>query len=356
MSLRFALVGCGRIAKKHAEILAGGHVSGAELVAVCDLRQDRALEFGRTYGVPHFGTLERMMEDQGDIDVVCVLTPSGHHAVNTLQLAPFGKHIVVEKPMALTVDDADRMIEACDRAGVRLFVVKQNRYNRAVVQTREALEQGRFGRMVMGTVRVRWCRTQDYYDQDAWRGTWEMDGGVFANQASHHVDLLQWMLGEWDSVFAKAGTPLVDIEAEDTGVAVIKFRNGALGIVEATNATRPRDLEGSLSLLGERGSVVVGGFAVNKVQTWSFSAPESGDDEMVDICGESPPNVYGFGHIPYLEHVVRCIESGQPALVDGLEGRRSIELISAIYESIETGREVFLRFRPKKCRLGIPNG
>ncbi len=355
MSLRFALVGCGRIAKKHAEILAGGHVSGAELAAVCDIREDRASHFGQTYGVPHFPSLQQMMGAKTGIDVVCVLTPSGLHAGNTLELAPYGKHIVVEKPMALTVDDADRMIEACDRAGIRLFVVKQNRYNRAVVRTREALEAGRFGRIVMGTVRVRWCRTQDYYDQDAWRGTWELDGGVFANQASHHVDLLQWMLGEWDSVWAKAGTPLVDIEAEDTGVAVIKFRNGALGIVEATNATRPNDLEGSMSLLGERGSVVVGGFAVNEMQTWRFSKAEAGDEHVVGSVGEHPPNVYGFGHIPYLEHVVGCIRGDRPALVDGLEGRRSIELISAIYESIETGREVFLRFRPKECRLGIPN-
>ncbi len=354
MSLRFALVGCGRIAKKHAEILRGGHVSGAELAAVCDIRENRAQAFGQTYGVPHFSSLQQMMETKTDIDVVCVLTPSGDHAANTLELAPFGRHIVVEKPMALKVDDADRMIEACDREGVRLFVVKQNRYNRAVVRTREALEQGRFGRLVIGTVRVRWCRTQEYYDQDAWRGTWEFDGGVFANQASHHVDLLQWMLGEWDSVFAKAGTPLVDIEAEDTGVAVIKFRNGALGIVEATNATRPSDLEGSLSLLGEQGSVVVGGFAVNEVQTWQFCKSAAGDEHVAGGVGEQPPDVYGFGHIPYLEHVVGCIRGDRPALVDGLEGRRSIELISAIYESIETSREVFLRFRPKKCRLGIP--
>lgn len=355
MSLRFALVGCGRIAKKHAEILAGGHVPGAELVAVCDLREDRARAFGQTYGVPHHQNLRQMMESSNGIDVVNVLTPSGHHAANTIELAPFGKHIVVEKPMALTVDDADRMIEACDRAGIRLFVVKQNRYNQAVVRAREALDSGRFGRLVMGTVRVRWCRTQEYYDQDTWRGTWELDGGVFANQASHHVDLLQWMLGEWESVWAKAGAPLVHIEAEDTGVAVIKFRNGALGIVEATNATRPKDLEGSLSLLGERGSVVVGGFAVNEVQTWRFSEAEPGDDDVVGAVGEHPPNVYGFGHIPYLTHVVKCLQGDQPALVDGLEGRRSIELISAIYESIETGQEVFLRFRPKECRLGIPN-
>ena len=214
----------------------------------------------------------------------------------------------------------------------------------------------RFGRIVMGTVRVRWCRTQEYYDQDEWRGTWAQDGGVFANQASHHVDLLEWMLGEPESVFAKSVTALVDVEVEDTGIAVLKFASGALGLVEATNATRPRDLEGSLSILGEKGAVVVGGFAVNEVLTWQFVDPQPHDDQVKVECSESPPDVYGFGHIPCLEHVVKCIMHDQPALVDGLEGRRSLELISAIYESIETGHEVRLKFRPERCRLGLKEG
>lgn len=354
--LRFALVGCGRIAKKHAEVLAGGHVAGGSLAAVCDTRSERARGFGERYQVPWFGDCHEMMEKVGSIDVVSVLTPSGYHAQNTLELAAYGKHLVVEKPMALTVDDADAMIEACDRAGVRLFVVKQNRYNRAVLRVREALEAGRFGRLVMGTVRVRWCRTQEYYDQDPWRGTWALDGGVFANQASHHVDLLEWMLGEPESVFAKSTTALVDVEVEDTGIAVLKFVNGALGLIEATNATRPRDLEGSLSILGEKGTAVVGGFAVNELVTWQFTDHQPDDDLARAECSERPPDVYGFGHIPYLEHVVSCIRGDTPALVDGLEGRRSLELISAIYESIETGREVRLRFRPEHCRLGIKGG
>ena len=179
-----------------------------------------------------------------------------------------------------------------------------------------------------------------------------MDGGVFANQASHHIDLLEWFLGEPESVFAKSRTALVDIEAEDTGVAVITFRNGALGIVEATTATRPRDLEGSLSLLGEGGSVEIGGFAVNEMKTWRFVEPAPGDDEVLSRFRENPSDVYGFGHVAFLKHVVEAVRGRAPALVDGLEGRKSLELITAIYESIATGREVPIRFRARHSRLG----
>ena len=175
------------------------------------------------------------------------------------------------------------------------------------------------------------------------------------NQASHHVDLLEWMLGQPDSVFARTRRALADIEAEDTGIALLQFQGGSLGVIEATTATRPYDLEGSLSILGEKGSVVIGGFAVNKLETWQFEDELPSDATVMDRANQNPPNVYGFGHVPFLEHVVNCITSGSPALVDGLEGRRSLELISAIYESVETGREVAIRFRPKKCRLGHRN-
>jgi predicted dehydrogenase len=284
-----------------------------------------------------------------------VLTESGRHAQHVVELAQYGRHIVVEKPMALSLDDADRMIAACDARGVRLFVVKQNRFNVPVIKLREALEAGRFGKLVLGTVRVRWCREQAYYDQDAWRGTWELDGGVLANQASHHVDLLEWMMGDVDSVFAKAKTALAKIEAEDTAVVLLKFRNGALGIIEATTAARPRDLEGSISVLGEGGTVEIGGFAVNDLKTWQFTAPRPDDVDVIEKYSVNPPNVYGFGHKAYYDHVVDCIRTGSQQLVDGLEGRRSLELIAAIYESVETGREVSLRFRPRYCRLGLPS-
>lgn len=350
--LNFALLGCGRIAKKHADILSG-ELPGARLAAVCDLKLERAREYGERYRVPWFTDLHVMMQTLGSgIDVVNILTESGNHAKHALELAPYSKHLVVEKPMALTLQDADAMIRACDRAGVKLFVVKQNRFNQPVQKLREALDQGRFGKLVMGTVRVRWCRPQAYYDQDAWRGTWGMDGGVFTNQASHHIDLLEWMLGEPESVFAKSSTALVDIETEDTGVAVIRFTSGALGIVEATTATRPKDLEGSLSILGEQGTVEIGGFAVNEMKVWNFTDQRPDDGDVLDTCRQAPPNVYGFGHYPYLASVVNAINGEGPSLVDGLEGRKSLELIMALYESIETGKEVFLRFRPEKCQLG----
>ena len=197
-------------------------------------------------------------------------------------LADYGKHILVEKPIALTLDDVDRMITACDRNAVKLFVVQQNRFNVPVLKLREALEAGRFGKLVMGTVRVRWCRTQEYYDQDKWRGTWARDGGVISNQAIHHVDLLSWMMGDVESVFAKSSTALVDIETEDTAAVVLRFRNGALGIIEATTATRPIDLEGSISVLGEKGTVEIGGFAVNEMKVWNFSEPVESDDEILE--------------------------------------------------------------------------
>ncbi|OHE17288.1 MAG: oxidoreductase, partial [Sulfurimonas sp. RIFOXYD2_FULL_37_8] len=331
-----------------------GKILNAKLVAVCDIKEERAKAFGEKYKVPWFLDMHDMMRKMKDkIDVVNILTPSGDHAQHAVDLAFYGKHIVVEKPMALTLSDADKMIEACDRFGIRLFVVKQNRFNLPVVKLREALLENRFGKMVMGTVRVRWSRDQAYYDQDPWRGKWEHDGGVLSNQAIHHVDLLQWMMGDVESVFAKSATRLVNIEAEDTAVVVLKFKSGALGIIEATTATRPKDLEGSISILGEKGTVEIGGFAVNEMKVWNFVDNQKGDEGVLTHFKQNPPDVYGFGHTEYLNNVVHSILENKAALVDGLGGRKSLELVSAIYESIETGREVTINFMPEKCRLGL---
>ena len=349
--LKFGLVGCGRIAKRHSELLGHNQINNASLVAVCDIDEEKAKKIGEQFNVPYYTDMDEMMQKES-IDVVSVLTESGYHAKHVINLAKYGKHIVVEKPMALTLDDADAMIKACDENGCKLFVVKQNRFNVPVVKLREAMDEKRFGKLVLGTIRVRWSRDQNYYDQAWWRGRWDMDGGVLTNQASHHVDLLEYMMGDVESVFAKSTTALVNIEAEDTAIVTLKFRNGALGIIEATTAVRPKDLEGSISILGETGTVEIGGFAVNKMDHWNFTHKKDGDDEVMEKYSVNPPNVYGFGHQAYYEHVVDSILNNKKHLVDGLVGRKSLELISAIYESIETGKEVFLRFKPTKCKLG----
>src|SRR3954467_2033220 len=350
--IRFGLLGCGRIAKRHADLLGGGHIDGASLVAVCDPIRARAEAFGSKFAIPSDCNIDDFLARK-EIDAVAVLTPSGMHPEHAIACARAGKHVVVEKPMALRLQDADAMMRACDEAGVKLFVVKQNRFNVPVVKAREALEAGRFGKLILGIVRVRWCRDQAYYDQDDWRGTWACDGGVLTNQASHHVDMLEWFFGDVVSVHARGMTALAKIETEDTAVATLKFRNGALGIIEGTTATPPTDLEGSLSILGEGGTVEIAGFAVNQIRHWRFADEIASDKDVVEKFSVNPPNVYGFGHQAYYQHVIDCLLNQRAALVDGLEGRKSLELITALYESIETGAEVPLHFTPRLCRLGV---
>jgi len=347
--LRFAIVGCGRIAPRHADNLS--RLAGARLVAASDVDPRRVAAFADKYKLRPFRSIEELCA-WGTFDVACVCTPSGLHADHAVQLAAAGKHVVVEKPMALTVSDADRMIAAASASGVKLFVVKQNRFNLPVVALRKALEAGRFGRLVLGTVRVRWSRDQAYYDQDSWRGTWALDGGVLANQASHHIDLLEWCMGEVQTVYAKTATQLVDIECEDTAVAVLRFTSGALGLVEATTAVRPKDLEGSLSILGERGTVEIGGFAVNEIRHFNFTDKLPEDDGVRSEYSVNPPDVYGFGHHAYLQNVLDVLRDDAEAVVDGWEGRRSLELITALYVSAETGREIEVRSNREVSRLG----
>lgn len=350
--LGFALVGCGRISGKHVDALK--NIDDAELVAVCDINAERAEKCASKAGLKKYYTSYDDMLKNEEVDIVSILTPSGLHPEHAIDIVKkYRKHIIVEKPMALKLSDADAMIKTCDLNSVRMFVVKQNRYNLPVSKLRQAVEAGDFGRIFLGTVRVRWARDQKYYDQDEWRGTWKLDGGVLANQASHHIDLLEWMLGTPVSVMARTETFMSKIEVDDTAAAIIRFESGALGIVEATTATRPVDLEGSISILGEKGSVVIGGFAVNRMETWNFAGQsEEEKNRVLNEYAENPPNVYGFGHIRYIENVIDCIRNNKQALVDGLEGRKSLELINAIYESAETGKEVELKFKPKRSRLG----
>lgn len=350
--MKIGLIGCGRISERHIEVLKA--LPDVQIIGVTDIDQLRSKKTAAKHQLPLFASMEDLVE-KGRPDIVAILTPSGDHPERVIAAAEMKVHVIVEKPMALRLEDADRMITACDRAGVKLFVVKQNRYNLPVQRLRDAMDRGRFGKPVLGTVRVRWCRDQKYYDQDAWRGTWAMDGGVLANQASHHIDLLHWFMGPVESVMAMSATQLVDIEVDDTAVAILRFQSGALGVIEATTATRPKDLEGSISILGERGSVEIGGFAVNEMKHWNFSTPEPGDGDVFDSSRTNPPDVYGFGHREFYRAVFDNLTTGKSenAIVDGLEGRRSLELINAIYESVETGKSVNLIFRPRWNRMGL---
>lgn len=339
MTLKFSLIGCGRIAKRHSELLGNNQIKGAMLNSVCDFDEQKAKNIGEIFNVPYFTNMHKMI-DETKPDVLVVLTESGNHAKNVLDLIKYKKHIILEKPMALNLEDAEKMIEKCDLAGIRLFVIKQNRFNLPIVKLKEALDENRFGKLVLGTVRVRWCRKQQYYDEANWRGTYEYDGGVLSNQASHHIDMLLWMMGDIEIVHAIGATQLVKIEAEDTAVVNLKFKNGALGIIEATTATRPKDIEGSISILGENGIVEVGGFAMNEIKHWEFQTPSIEDDEIKQKYSVNPPNVYGFGHKAYYDHVINSIINNGPNLIDGLSGKKSVELISAIYKSMKTGNPV----------------
>ncbi|HET9796146.1 MAG TPA: Gfo/Idh/MocA family oxidoreductase [Thermoanaerobaculia bacterium] len=349
MTIRAALIGCGRIADRHVRLLTS--MPEFSLVALADVHPGKAEALAGHFGGRPYLDYREMLEKEKP-DLVHVLTPSGSHASIALDAMETCANVLVEKPMALSLADADAMIAKAERLGRRLFVVKQNRYNLPVVKLREALDGGRFGKLTLGAIRVRWCRRQDYYDQDAYRGTWAEDGGALTNQASHHVDMLQWMFGEVAEVFAMTARQLVRIEAEDTGVAVVRFASGALGTIEATTAARPTDIEASISVLGEHGVVEIGGFALNEMRRWTFESVEEEDEDVLSVYRSNPPNVYGFGHHEYLAGVARTIAAGGEPEIGGREGRKSLELIVAIYESAERNAPVRYPFTPEFCRLG----
>ncbi len=338
---RIAFSGCGRISKNHFDAIE--KIDGLELVAVCDADPVRAAAAGAERNVPHFTSYEKMLAET-KADVVAIATPSGLHPAQGIAAARAGKHVVMEKPMAISLTGADQLVQACDKAGVHLFVVKQNRLNPPVQLLKRAVDRGRFGRIYLASCTVHWARPQEYYDQAPWRGTWEFDGGAFMNQASHYVDLIQWLMGPVESVMAKTATLARKIETEDTGVAILKFRSGALGTIEVTMLAYPRNLEGSITLLGEKGSAKIGGTAVNKIEHWEF-ADHDDDDKLVDAADTTAPNVYGLGHEGYYRNVLSVLRGEAKPDTDGRAGRKSLELILGIYESAKTGREVPLPLR-----------
>lgn len=348
----FGLIGCGRIASKHLEALSG--LPNAHLAGVCDLVPEKAEKAGSRYQVPWYTDSAELLTRE-DIDIINVLTESGNHAHVALDALTAGKHVVVEKPMALRLSDADAMVSCARDHGVRVFTVKQNRYNPPIQLLKRAIDEGRFGRLIECTARVRWHRGQEYYDQAPWRGTWAQDGGVITNQAIHYVDLLQWLMGGVASVSALGGRYQHEIEAEDTAVAVLRFRNGAIGTFEATTCANPTDLEGSVSVLGEHGAVEVAGIAVNQMRTWQFTDRQD-YDALAFSSSYVPDNVYGRGHAALLADVVSSLETRTPCMVEGSAGRDALEVVTAMYESIESGLPAVLGGGYEHACLGMAAG
>jgi UDP-N-acetyl-2-amino-2-deoxyglucuronate dehydrogenase len=337
--IRFALVGCGRISANHFDALER-HAERAELVGVCDIDAAALCRGEERTGAPGFRSLDALLAGT-DADVVILATPSGLHSKQAVQVADAGRHVMTEKPMATRWQDGKQMVQACDLAGVHLFVVKQNRRNATIQLVKRALDRRRFGRIFMVNINVFWSRPQSYYDSAAWRGTWEFDGGAFMNQASHYVDLLDWLIGPVESVQAYTATLDRNIQVEDTGVVSIRWRTGALGSMNVTMLTYPKNYEGSITIIGEYGTVRIGGVAVNHIDHWEF-ADSDPDDALVEQASYETTSVYGFGHPLYYDNVIKALRGDAPPDTDGREGLHSLELLIATYLSARDGRRVAL--------------
>ncbi len=337
--IRFALVGCGRIAANHVEALRQ-HAGRADLVAVCDNRPAALEAMVARTGVPGFGSLDALLAGC-NADVIVLATPSGLHPRQAMRAAQAGRHVLTEKPMATKWDEGMAMVRTCRDAGVKLFVVKQNRLNPTLQLLKQAVDGGRFGAIHLTTVNVFWTRPQSYYDDAPWRGRWDLDGGAFLNQASHYVDMVDWLVGPVDSVHAYTATLARDIEAEDTGVMGLRLRRNGLASINVTMLTHGRNFEGSITILGEKGTVRIGGVAVNQIQHWEF-ADSQPEDEQVKTASYATPSVYGPGHPLYYDNVIRTLRGEAHAEVDGYEGLRSLEVVIAAYRSARDGVRVGL--------------
>lgn len=338
-NIRVALVGCGRISANHFNAIKH-HEKDMELVAIHDTDSTRATAIAEQYGVKGYTDLTLLL-NESNADVVILCTPSGMHAEQTCLIAEHGKHVITEKPMATRWQDGLRMVKACDKAGVHLFVVKQNRHNPTIQALKKAIDSGRFGRIYLVHSNVFWTRPQSYYAQDRWRGTWEFDGGAFMNQASHYVDLLDWLIGPVESVQAMMGTLARNIEVEDTGVLNLKWRSGALGSMSVTMLTYRKNLEGSITILGEKGTVRLGGAALNEILHWEFE-DEVDTAEDVNKLSYHISSVYGSGHLLYYENVIKVFRDGVKPQTDGREGLRSLELLVSAYLAKKESKTVHL--------------
>jgi UDP-N-acetyl-2-amino-2-deoxyglucuronate dehydrogenase len=337
--IKIGVVGCGRISTNHFRAIEA-HRSDLSLSAVCDTDPNALQSTCEKYNVRGYASLTELLSS-AELDLVALCTPSGLHSSQAIQAARAGRHVITEKPMATRWSDGLQMVRECDQAGVHLLVVKQNRRNPTLQLLKRAVERRRFGRIYMATINVFWTRPQSYYDSAKWRGTWEFDGGALMNQASHYVDLVDWLIGPVESVQAYVATLARNIQVEDTATVGVRWRSGALGSINVTMLAYPKNLEGSITIIGEHGTVRIGGVAVNEIQHWEFTDKDL-DDEKIKSASYETTSVYGIGHPLYYDNVVEVMRGNAAPETDGREGLRSLELLIASYLSARDGRRVAL--------------
>jgi len=346
---KLAIIGCGRIFNKHF-IAIQKLKNKFEIESVCDLNPLKIKKNILNTKTNIYSSINDLCE-KSQADLIVILTPSGLHFDHIIQTSKFFKNIIVEKPMVMNTQQAEKIKIRCKKKKINLFIVKQNRFNPAIQKLKQAIDQKRFGKIFLATIRVRWSRNDSYFLQDSWRGTWKFDGGVLANQASHHVDLLQWLMGNVKSVFAKTLKITKKTNAADTCLAILKFKSGALGSIEATTATRPKDLEGSISILVENGTAVISGFAVSKIETWEFKKRKKADTDIFKYSSNYK-DVYGFGHIEFYKDVYNFLHNKKNSATTLEEGSKSVKIIDKIYSSAEISKEVFFNDNNYSKKLG----
>ena len=344
--MKYALIGCGRIATNHIKAVLN---NGLELVAVCDILPEHMQALLEKHGleqdpsIARYTDYKQLLAEHPELELVAIATESGLHARIALDCIDAGVNVIIEKPMAMTMADAEEIIRRSEEKSVTVCACHQNRFNVAVQKTRQALEAGRFGTLSHGSIHVRWNRNRAYYEQAPWRGTWAQDGGCLMNQCIHGIDLLRWMFGnEVDEVYGVTKQQFHDyLEAEDVGMAVIRFKNGAVATVEGTTNVYPKNLEETLYLFGERGTVKIGGKSTNNLDVWEF-ADETEADAANKGLEEQTSNVYGNGHTSLYADVMDAIRNHRKPYVDAVAGRNALEMVLAIYKSCKTGQPVKL--------------
>ena len=347
--MKYALIGCGRISPNH--IMAAKN-NGLDMVAICDIdkscMEDKVKKFELSKAVKQYTDYKEMLSAEQPT-LVAIATESGEHAKIALDCIEAGCNIIIEKPIALSIADADAIIAAAKQKNVKVCVSHQNRFNKSIQKIREAVNKDRFGRLLHGTAHIRWARDWEYYSRAKWRGTWAQDGGCLMNQCIHNIDLLIWMMGG-EPVEVMAYTDKLKheyIQAEDLGIAIVKFANGSYGIIEGTTNIYPKNLEETLYLFGDKGTVKAGGASVNKIEEWRFSDELDDPAEVMAACSENPPNVYGFGHTPLYADVIEAIENDRDPYVTAEDGKKALEMVLAIYKSAAEGGAV--QFPLKEC-------